>query len=72
MSDAQGKADQIKGRLEHAAGDLTDDDDLRGRGKADEAAGAAKQKAADAESKIEEGIDRMRDAVKEKLRPSKH
>jgi uncharacterized protein YjbJ (UPF0337 family) len=72
MSEAHGKADELKGRVERAAGDLADDDDLRKQGKADEAAGAAKQKAADAERRIEDGIDRMRDAVKDKLRPTKH
>ena len=34
-----GTADDIKGRVKEAAGDLTDDDDLKREGKADRASG---------------------------------
>ncbi len=34
--------DQVKGRVEKAAGDLTGDDELRRRGKIDETSGKAK------------------------------
>ena len=33
-----GKADEVKGRIKEAAGDLTDDQDLKDSGKADKAA----------------------------------
>jgi uncharacterized protein YjbJ (UPF0337 family) len=52
-----GKADEIKGRVKEAAGDLTDDQDLKDSGKADEAAGKIKQK-------VEHAVDKVRDAVK--------
>jgi uncharacterized protein YjbJ (UPF0337 family) len=54
MSD--GKFDQMKGRAKEAAGDLTDDDDLRREGKVDRAGGSLKEK-----------IDRMTDKVKDAL-----
>jgi uncharacterized protein YjbJ (UPF0337 family) len=38
-----GKADEIKGRVKEAAGDLTDDQDLKDSGKADKVAGKMKQ-----------------------------
>jgi uncharacterized protein YjbJ (UPF0337 family) len=40
MSD--GTADETKGRLKEAAGDLTGDQDLKNEGKVDKASGAAK------------------------------
>ena len=55
MSD--GKFDQMKGRAKEAAGDLTNDDDLRREGKVDRASGTLKEK-----------FDRMTDKVKDALR----
>lgn len=52
-----GKAEEIKGRVKEAAGDLTDDQDLKDSGKADKAAGKLKQGA-------ERVIDKARDSVK--------
>ena len=52
-----GKADEIKGRVKEAVGDLSDDQDLKNSGKADKAAGKAKQSA-------ERVIDKARDAIK--------
>jgi uncharacterized protein YjbJ (UPF0337 family) len=49
-----GKMDEIKGRAEKAAGELTDDDDLKDKGKADKAAG-----------KVKDGVDAVADKVKE-------
>ncbi len=37
-----GKTDQIKGKLKKAAGELTDNDDLRREGELDEVTGKAK------------------------------
>jgi uncharacterized protein YjbJ (UPF0337 family) len=54
MSD--GKFDEMKGRAKEAAGDLTDNDDLKDEGKVDRASGAAKDK-------VEEAADKVKDAV---------
>ena len=54
--------DDLKGRAKEAAGDLTDDDDLKKEGKADRAAGAVKDKVGAVKDKVEDAID----AVKEK------
>jgi uncharacterized protein YjbJ (UPF0337 family) len=52
-----GKADEIKGRVKEAVGDLTNDQDLKDSGKADKAAGKIKQS-------IEHTVDKIGDAVK--------
>ena len=44
--------DELKGRTKEAAGDLTDDDDLRREGKVDQAKGTAKDKIDEAGEKI--------------------
>jgi uncharacterized protein YjbJ (UPF0337 family) len=49
-------ADDTKGRLKEAAGDLTDNDDLKREGKVDRAEGSVKDK-----------VDDVADAVKDKL-----
>ena len=51
-----GIKDEAEGRLKQAAGDLTDDKDLKREGKLDEAAGKAK-----------DGLDKMKDKVSDKL-----
>jgi uncharacterized protein YjbJ (UPF0337 family) len=56
-----GEKDQAVGRIKQAAGDLTDDDDLKRDGKKDETAGKAKEAIGDAKDKINEGIDKLRD-----------
>lgn len=45
-------ADQIKGRVKQAAGDLADDEELRNEGKVDEAAG-----------KVKDAIDKVKNKV---------
>lgn len=52
------KADQAKGRIKEAAGDLTGDRDLEREGKVDRAAGSIKEKAGDAVDKVK---DKVRD-----------
>ncbi len=47
-----GLQDKITGRLKQAAGDLTDDKDLKREGQADEAGG-----------KVKEGVDKVKDAL---------
>jgi uncharacterized protein YjbJ (UPF0337 family) len=48
--------DEARGRLKEAAGDLTDDDDLKREGKVDRAEGAAKRK-------VDEAADKVKDVV---------
>jgi uncharacterized protein YjbJ (UPF0337 family) len=58
-----GTKDDLTGRAKEAAGDLTDDNDLKREGRNDRAAGAAKDKLDDAQDWVEEKIDDMRDAA---------
>ena len=60
MSD---KTDQAKGRVKEAVGDLTDNDDLKKEGKTDRLAGETKEKVGDVKDKVEEGIDKVKDAL---------
>jgi uncharacterized protein YjbJ (UPF0337 family) len=53
-------ADQAKGRIKQAVGDLTDDSDLKREGKADEAAGKAKQIVKSVKDKADDAIDSLR------------
>ena len=55
--------DDLKGRVKEAAGDLTDDEDLEREGKADQAAGKAKDWVDKAKDKANEGVDRVKDAL---------
>ena len=54
MSD--GTADDVKGRVKEAAGDLTDDDDLKREGKLDQAS-----------SKVKEGVEKVKDKANDIL-----
>jgi len=56
-----GEFDQAKGRAKQAAGDLTDDDELRREGKADEASGKVKEALGDAKDKLDDAVDKIRD-----------
>lgn len=53
-------ADQAKGRIKQAVGDLTDDKDLKREGKADEAAGKAKRAVGNIKDKADDAIDHLR------------
>jgi uncharacterized protein YjbJ (UPF0337 family) len=59
-----GETDQAKGRVKQAAGDLTDDEELRREGEQDETAGKIKDTIDDAKDKANDAID----SVKKKLR----
>ena len=50
--------DEAKGRLKEAAGDLTDDKDLKREGQADRATGKAKDAIDDVADKAKDVIDR--------------
>ena len=60
---ADGRSDQVKGRMKQAAGDRTDNDDLRRSGERDEAGGKMKEAVDNAADKIAEGIDRAKEKV---------
>lgn len=51
------KTDQAKGRVKQAAGDLTNDDDLKREGKVEEKAGEVKEKVGDVVDKVKDKVD---------------
>jgi len=53
-----GKVDKAKGRAKKAAGDLTEDQNLKSRGRTDNAKGKAKSGIDDAAKKVKRGIRR--------------
>ncbi len=63
-------ADQTKGKLKQALGDLTDDKDLKRQGKADEAAGKVKKVVRNSGRKVEGLVDKVKDKVKDKASKS--
>ena len=50
--------DDLKGRVKEAAGDLTNNPDLKREGKVDQAAGAMKEKVGDVADKVKDILDR--------------
>ncbi len=52
-------ADKVKGRIKQAAGDLTDNDDLKAEGEADEAVGKAKGVVDKVADKADKAIDKL-------------
>lgn len=56
--------DDAKGRAKEAAGDLTDNDDLKREGKADQVAGKAKSAVDTAKDKASDAIDSVKDRFK--------
>lgn len=50
--------DEAKGRIKEAAGDLTDDKDLKREGKVDQASGKAKDKIDDVGDKAKDFVNR--------------
>jgi uncharacterized protein YjbJ (UPF0337 family) len=57
----EGKKDDIKGRVKEATGDLTDDDDLKREGKADQFGADIKEKAETAKDKVNEAVDDVKE-----------
>ncbi len=60
MGDFESKKDEMKGRMKEAAGDMTDDDDLKREGKADRVGSTVKEKANEVVDKAKDVIDRDR------------
>lgn len=56
--------DQAKGRIKQAAGDLTDNKDLKREGKADVAGGKVKEFFEDAKDKADDVVDKVQDKFK--------
>jgi uncharacterized protein YjbJ (UPF0337 family) len=59
-----GKADQLKGKVKQAAGDLTDNQDLHDEGVADEAAGNVKEGFGRGRRKVGEAIEDIGEKLK--------
>jgi len=59
-----GKGDELKGRVEEAAGALTDDDELKREGKVDQKAGKIKQAAEDVKDWVGDKVDDATDRAK--------
>lgn len=59
-----GKTDDLKGRAKEAAGDVTDDQDLKDEGKVDRAKGSIKDKVTDAKEWVEDKVDSAGDTTK--------
>jgi uncharacterized protein YjbJ (UPF0337 family) len=59
----EGKKDDFKGRVKEAAGDWTDDDELKREGKADRTAGKVKEKLEQAKEKGEELVDKAKERI---------
>jgi uncharacterized protein YjbJ (UPF0337 family) len=51
-----GAADKAKGNIKEAAGDLTDDKDLKREGKVDQASGSVKDKVGDAADSVKDAL----------------
>ena len=56
-----GEADQTKGRIKEAVGDLTDDKDLKREGKVDQGAG-----------KVKDAVDKVKDKLKGETNRNRH
>ncbi|MCC6935841.1 MAG: CsbD family protein [Thermomicrobiales bacterium] len=59
-----GKWDEAKGKAKQAAGDLTDNDDMRDEGKMDEAKGKGKQFIGKVKDKADDAKDAVEDVFK--------
>jgi uncharacterized protein YjbJ (UPF0337 family) len=63
--EVNGKVDQIKGRTKQAVGDLTNDEQLRNEGEADEAAGSVESGFGKGRRKVGEAIKDFGNRIKE-------
>jgi uncharacterized protein YjbJ (UPF0337 family) len=53
-----GTADELKGRVKEAGGDLSGDDGLKREGKVDRASGSVKDKVGDASDKLKDLVNK--------------
>jgi uncharacterized protein YjbJ (UPF0337 family) len=61
-----GSTDDMKGRIKEAAGDLTNDDDLKREGKADQAGAKVKDAAEKLKDKVGDAVDAVKDKMDDK------
>lgn len=59
------KIDEAKGRLKEAAGDLTDDEDLKREGKLDRMGAGVKEKTERVKEKSDEAVDATKERIDE-------
>ena len=57
--------DKAKGHAKEAVGDMTDNERLEREGKLDQLSGDAKGMAEDAKEKVDEGVDSVRDRMRD-------
>lgn len=62
--EAEGKVDQLKGRVKDAAGDLSDNDRMRDEGAADKASGEMKETFGKGRRKVGDALDDLGDRIK--------
>ncbi|WP_125980604.1 CsbD family protein [Loigolactobacillus iwatensis] len=55
-----GKLDKVKGKIKEKTGDLTNNEELKAKGKADQAKGKAKETAADLKDKTDDLGDNIK------------
>jgi uncharacterized protein YjbJ (UPF0337 family) len=60
----EGKAKEVKGRVKQSVGDLTDDEDLRDEGVADEVEGEVQAGFGRAKRKVGEAIEEVGEKIK--------
>lgn len=60
-----GSADEAKGRVKRAAGELTDDEDLKREGELDKATGKLKEKVDKSTDKLKDKVDQAKDKANE-------
>ena len=60
----EGRAEQVKGKVKKAVGDLTDDEQLHDEGEVDEAAGDVQEGYGRARRKVGEAIEDLGNKVK--------
>jgi uncharacterized protein YjbJ (UPF0337 family) len=58
-----GTADDIKGRMKEAVGDLTDNEEMKREGKVDRASGKAKDKIQEVGDRAEDMVDDAKDRL---------
>jgi uncharacterized protein YjbJ (UPF0337 family) len=63
-NEREGKADEVKGRVKQAVGDLTGNDKLKASGKVDETVGKAKTAVGGAQRKVAAAIQSVGKAAK--------
>ena len=63
-SEREGKADQVKGQVKQAVGDLTGDERLKAEGEDDETVGKAKATIGAAQKKVGQTIENVGKALK--------